>query len=410
MPLDSVLVIDGDGHVMEPPDLYAKRMDAARWGDWVPHFDPSTGAFYVGGQVRSGGIEAIRRAAELSGQPFEKVRANFEKVNASLWRTGGFDPAARIADMDAAGIDVAVLYPSGAMFFGPVDPIPALHDPAFVRACQHAYNEWIAEFCSYAPERLFGIGLVPLQDVALAVEEARQVAELGLRGVLLRPSAYIDDLPLSHEVYEPFFAECEALDLVVAFHPGVHVDTPGACRKYGLVVEDADLIVVNNTVTRTVGGSGLGQAIGNAADMIVTVGRIVMGGVCERFPRLRFVFLESGGGWMPTILERMDEQVEEFPLDGANLSMLPSEYFRRQCYVSFEVDEWNLADAARFLGADRILWASDYPHPEYSEGVVARLAERLAGLDEASRRRIVGENAVDAYRLPIRAELAAKGT
>jgi uncharacterized protein len=401
LPIDGVKVIDGDGHVMEPLDLWSTRMDEVKWGDWVPHFDPASGKSYIGGEVRNGGHDALRRASELSGVAIEKIAANCTQVNTRLRRKGSSDPRARLVDMDAAGIDASVLYPGGAMFFGPADPIEALHNAEFVRDCQRAYNDWLAEFCSEDRARLFGIGLVPLQDIGMAVTEAERAVELGLSGVILRPSAYVDELPLSHTVYDPFWEVCQELGIPVAFHPGVHVDTPGACRKYGLVVDDPDITVVNNTVSTIYGGSGFGQAIGNAADMIVTVGRLIMGGVCERYPSLRCIFLESGGGWMPTILERMDEQVEEFPLEGVNLSMPPSDYFRRQCYVCFDAEEWNLAASAKWLGADRILWSSDYPYPEYSDHVLEALQVALEPLDLVERQQILSHNEVAAYALPI---------
>jgi predicted TIM-barrel fold metal-dependent hydrolase len=91
--------------------------------------------------------------------------------------------------------------------------------------------------------------------------------------------------------------------------------------------------------------------------------------------------------------------VKAFPLESRWLSMLPSEYFKRQCYAGFEPEEWNLAQSADFLGADRIIWASDYPHPEYHEGIVDELQKHLDGLAEPARRRILGANAVDAYHL-----------
>ena len=135
--------------------------------------------------------------------------------------------------------------------------------------------------------------------------------------------------------------------------------------------------------------------------MIVTMGRLLMGGVCERFPDLTLVFLESGGGWVPSILERMDEQVEAFPLERRWLSLLPSEYFRRQCWVSFEPEEWNLAAAAEHLGTDRILWASDYPHPEYHPGIVDELRTRIEKLPVDDPARILGSNAIECYALPL---------
>jgi uncharacterized protein len=224
--------------------------------------------------------------------------------------------------------------------------------------------------------------------------------------VFIRPSAYLfggggEELPLNHRAYDSFWAACQDLDVPVALHPGVHVDTPGACRKFGLVATTGNIMLSNMARDEMHGGSALGQAVGNTVDMIVSMGRLLMGGVCERFPRLRFLFLESGGGWIPTQLERMDEQVKAFPLEKRWLSLLPSEYFQRQCYAGFEAEEWNLAACAEFLGTDRVLWASDYPHPEYHSGIVKELHEGISGLPEADRARILGGNAIEAYRLAL---------
>ena len=395
------LVVDADGHVMEADDLWVERMDHGRWGDWIPRKtveDEIYETTYVGGTIRSGG-RALRD--EMAAKVGKTPREMYELLQ-SIRVPGGYDPDARIADMDRDGIDAAVLYPSIALFFGPVDPIPALRDVDFVTDCQRAYNEWVAEYCAGYPDRLFGIATVPLQDPERAVAEAdRAVTQLGLKGVTVRPSAYIDELPLNHSVYDRFWAACQDLDVPVAFHPGVHVDTPGACRKFGLVAESENIMVSNTAVNELYGGSGLGQAVGNTVDMIVTLARMLMGGVCERFPRLRLLFLEAGGGWIPTQLERMDEQVKAFPLEKRWLSLLPSEYFRRQCYAGFEAEEWNLAACAEWLGVDRVLWASDYPHPEFHPDVVKDVRAGVAHLPDGDQRRILGQNAIDAYRLPL---------
>ena len=398
--MTQTVVVDADGHTMEPDDLWAERMDHDRWGDWIPRKlveDEVYETTYFGGVVRAGGRElqdAMARAVGMTAREFHELLD-------SLRVPGGYDPHARIADMDRDGIDVAVVYPSLALFFGPVDPIPALRDIDFVTDCQRAYNEWVADYCNAYPTRLFGMAAVPLQDVDRAAAEAeRAVDRLGLRGVFIRPSAYVDELPLNHSVYDRFWATCQDLDVPVALHPGVHVDTPGACRKFQLVAESENMMVTNMAMDELHGGSGLGQAVGNAVDMIVSMGRLLMGGVCERFPRLRLLFLEAGGGWIPTQLQRMDEQVKAFPLEQRWLSLLPSEYFRRQCWAGFEPEEWNLAACADRLGADRILWASDYPHPEFHPGVVKELREAIAVLGEDDQRRILGQNAIDAYNLP----------
>jgi predicted TIM-barrel fold metal-dependent hydrolase len=395
-------VIDGDGHVVEPPDLWQSRMDRSRWGDWIPHVDPADGTLYVGGEVRGGGPETLRRVSALSGIPLADVEAGFEQTAASLSRRGGFDPRARLEDMDRDGLDAAVIYPTSGLFFAPLDPIAAVRNPEFALDCQRAYNDWLAEYCDAAPDRLFGIAAAPLQDVDLAVGEVRRaVRDLGLKGVFIRPSPYLGEQPLSDRAYDPFWAACQELGVPVSLHPAVHVDTPGACRKFALVRDDANLSVSNGAVTPELGGSAFGQAIGNAVDMIVTMGRLLMGGVCERFPELTFIFLESGGGWCATQLERMDEQVEAFGLEGRWLSRPPSEYFRRQCYVSFDPGEWNLAASARFIGVERILWASDYPHPEYRSDVVDELMRGIATLSRPDQARVTGTNAIDAYHLPV---------
>ena len=400
------LVIDADGHTMEADDLWVERMDHKRWGDWIPRKVTEDGVYesiFVGGVVRSGGRELRDALAKAVGKTPKELYDLLESIRVP----GGYDPNARLADMDRDGIDAAVLYPSLAMFFGPVDEIPALHDAQFVAACQRAYNEWVAEYCSADSKRLFGVAAVPLQAPELAVAEAEYaVNELGLKAVFIRPSAYLfandgTELPLNHSAYDPFWAACQDLDVPVAVHPGVHVDTPGACRKFGLVAVTENIMLSNSARDELHGGSALGQGVGNTVDMIVSIGRLLMGGVCERFPRLRFLFLESGGGWIPTQLQRMDEQVKAFPLEKRWLSMLPSEYFSRQCYAGFEPEEWNIAACADFLGADRILWASDYPHPEFHPEVVKELRERIGVLGDQDQRKILGGNAIEAYRLPL---------
>jgi predicted TIM-barrel fold metal-dependent hydrolase len=129
-----------------------------------------------------------------------------------------------------------------------------------------------------------------------------------------------------------------------------------------------------------------------------------MGGVCERFPRVKLLFLESGGGWLPNVLERMDDQVKAFPSEARWLSLLPSEYFKRQCWISFEPNEDTLPLLAETIGVDRIIWASDYPHADAPyPGAPRRLLENLSGLSIEAQSLIAGQNAVVAYKLPVKA-------
>ena len=141
-------------------------------------------------------------------------------------------------------------------------------------------------------------------------------------------------------------------------------------------------------------------AIGAPVDAIVTLGRLIMGGVCERFPELRLLILESGGGWAASILERMDEELHANPQESRWLKLTPSEYFRRQCWISFEPNDPTLPRLADLIGTDRILWASDFAHSDaVYPGTVKALDACIAPLDAAVQDQIRGGNAIDAYRL-----------
>jgi predicted TIM-barrel fold metal-dependent hydrolase len=144
------------------------------------------------------------------------------------------------------------------------------------------------------------------------------------------------------------------------------------------------------------------QAIANPVDMMTSMTFLLAGGVCERFPGLKLVFLEANGGWLVPWLERIDHHAKVFAWDVPGLELLPSEYFKRQCWISFDPDESTLAFTANspLCGAERIIWASDYPHPDAKfPGVTDELAEAIAPLSEQQQQRIAGQNAVELYGL-----------
>ena len=394
------MLVDADGHVMEPADVWVDRMDRDRWGDLIPHYLPEDtdgkDSWYVGG---------VRRAA---GSAIFGCSAGFdpEELLARPWKyteghTAAWDPAARVQTLDDEGIDATVLYPSLALTFGPLDPIPAVRDPEFVADLHRAYNDWIAEFCSYAPHRLYAAAAVPLQSIDLAVDEARRaVDELGLHAVFIRSASYFEDVPFSHPRYDPFWAACQELGVPIGLHPATHTDLPNAARRFSLVRQSADMAVANKVADEVTGGTALSIAVGAPVDAILTLGRLLMGGVCERFPDLKFLVLESGGGWAASLLERMDEEVEANPQESRWLTMKPSEYFRRQCFISFEPDDPTLPRLADLIGVDRILWASDFPHSDaIYPGTVKALEDTIAPLTDDVKDRIRGANAVDAYGL-----------
>ena len=360
MPRDE-RVIDADGHVVErieiPQDLREEYLT----------------------RVVGEGIE--RKLRDGSDDPFP-MEASHADV---MFRPGASEPGPRLQDMDAEGIDVSVLYPT-------TPGLGFVPDAARHGAMCAAYNSWLADFCSENPSRLVGVGLVPLQDPNAAAKVMTHCLEdLGFKAVMIRPAPYIGTKKLNHPDYDPFWDAAQALGCPIGVHPfsfpdmansvsllRLHEDSGGDPRK----------------------GLALQQGLGNAIDVMVAMGWFVAGGICERFPELTVAFLEGSGGWCAPMLERLDHQLKVF--GSRHQSTPPSEIFRRQCYISFDPDEEALSftAASRHVGADRIIWASDYPHPDAKiPGVVEELREATEQLTAEERVMVQGANAARLYSL-----------
>jgi predicted TIM-barrel fold metal-dependent hydrolase len=397
------LVVDADGHVLEPPDGMVRHAPAA-YRDRVWHIetraDGSEWLHYNGGLRPAGGM-ALAGTAGMAAADRERARKGGMKY--SEVRPGAFSPGPRLPDMTEEGIAQAVLYPT--MLLG----LPGVADAAFAEVQANAYNEWLHEYCSHAPRRLFGAAVVPTQDMERAIRTIRRARELGLVGVFMRPNPALEGRKLNDPIYDPLWRVCQELEMPIGLHPFLSPDMPGACRALGYAeirapgVEYAPRDASPADPIRNLANVFFSQALSNPFDVMECVALFCAGGILERFPKLTVLFLEANGGWIVPWLERLDHHYEIFRWDVPWLRMKPSEYFRRQCYISFDPDESTLAFTAKhpLVGAERIIWASDYPHPDAKfPGVVRELAEVTEPLGEAQRRRIFGENARDAYHLP----------
>jgi predicted TIM-barrel fold metal-dependent hydrolase len=326
--------------------------------------------------LSTGGLDPASIPTERGSETWDP------SVRTRLSIPGGHDGKARLGDMDTEGIDVAVLYPTLLLRFDP--------DVSTLRALHHAYNSWLHDYCSPDRSRLVGVGLVPLSDVSAAIAEMeRCVQDLEFKAVMVRPCPYIGEKKLNDPVYDPFWDAAQALGCPIGVHPFSFNDMPNVVSMMKL---DEDSLLLPGE------GLTLRQGLGNAIDLMVALGWFVAGGICERFPRLKVAFLEGSGGWICTMLERLDHHMKIF---GSRYQKeLPSDVFRRQCWISFDPDEVAMAFTAEHLGADRIIWASDYPHPDAKiPGVVEELREATESLPDETRRLIVGENAAALYAL-----------
>jgi uncharacterized protein len=354
----SLRTIDADGHVLEQLEL-----------------DPDVTAAFAD-RLSGGQATSAEDPAPEEGSQAELMYS----------RVGGSQPGTRLKDMDADGIDIAVLYPTSP-------GLGYVPDAEVFVKMSRSYNDWLHEYCSADTNRLVGVGLVPLQDPGLAVKEMEHcVNELDFKAVMIRPAPYIENKKLNDPVYDPFWDAAAQLGCPIGLHPFSFADMP-----YNVVTR---LGLHDDAFGHPDKGLTLRQGLGNALDVMVAMGWFVAGGICEHFPKLTVVFLEGTGGWSAPMLERFDHHIEVFK--SRYQKTKPSEIFKRQCYISFDPDEEALAYTAnsKYVGADRIVWASDYPHPDAKiPGIVQELHEATETLTDDQRRLIFGENAARLYQI-----------
>ncbi len=353
--MTALRVIDADGHVNEPEDLWAERLPEQY------HRMAPRRVLDSQGRIR------LFIAEEL--QPF-LPSLTMEQAQ----RPGGVDPNARLVDMNAEGLDVAVCFTSIGLYFGGVA------DADLNAALCRAYNDWLYDYTQAAPDRLAGVAMVPQLDVGLAMEEAeRAVRDLGFKAVMWRPNP-IAGRDLDHPALAPFLSLMEELGAALAIHEGTTQNLP-----------QAGLDRFDNYLYR--------HMVSHPHEQQMACMTLICGGALERHPRLKVVFLESGAGWIAHWLERMDDHIKHWGYTSGPLALKPSEYYQRQCFISADPDEAIIPGLVQALGDDTLVFATDYPHSDsIFPGVVAALRDRT-DLSEESKAKILGENAARLYGL-----------
>jgi uncharacterized protein len=281
------------------------------------------------------------------------------------------DPTTRLEDMDRDGVYAQVVYgpPTGI----PVDNVALRH------ACMAVYNDWAAAFNAVDPNRLVVLAMLPGTDPATATGELRRVAGLGHKGVLLH--AWEAAEPVFEDGWAPFWAAADELGLPVHFHLGGGLHSlqarPGSWRMPAMV-----------------------SVIPMQLDELL-VG-VIFSGILERHPNVSLVLGESGLGWIPYVLERMDHEHHKYAasITDVRLPELPSTYFARQVFATYEEDELGLELIAR-IGADNVMWASDYPHGDSTWPNSHQAIEEswLGKLDPPARAKILHDTAARVYQL-----------
>lgn len=335
-------VMDSDMHIMEPPDLW-QRYISPEFRDRAPvgqtRFPRDLGVSLEGRQLQdyinfegAHATEQTRAGARREHEAQNPKYADSER--------DGWDPASQLRAMDREGIDVAVLYPSRELFVLAVDGL----DPPLAAAIARAYNDWLREFCSADPARLFGAAHIAPHDVGLAVEEVRRCAGLGFRAVFLRPNI-VNGRNWFDPYFDPLWAECQRQNVAVGFHEG------GRTPYLNQVGNQFMSSMLQHTCCHSMG-------------MMLAVVGFCGSGLLERFPELRVAFLEGNCSWAPWLMWRLDEHQEWRGHEHPDLKLPPSEYFKRQCFVSIEGDEAPARHMDEAGYGHNIVFSTDYPHPD----------------------------------------------
>ncbi len=343
---DEFRVIDVDTHVTEPADTWTSRVPA-KFADRAPRIERIQGVdtWVVDGQPTLG--PGLVTMAGYDGRPPTEFPATYEECDPA-----GYDPAARIERMDADGIWAEVLYPNVGGFGS--QSFLQMKDEALMLACVRAYNDFLSDWASAAPNRLLPVTALPFWDVEASVREIERCIAKGHKSVLF-PSQPQDFgfAPLAHRDWDPVWSVAQEAGLPISFHIGSQ-EWLGASDGHPFV--DKAEMGIHAHFARLSALAFIGNGLG--------ISEIICGGVCHRFPELDFVSVESGVSWIPGLLEALDWQWENVGVRREHLEyeLIPSEYFRRQVYACFWFEREMLTPAVERY-PDNVLYETDFPHP-----------------------------------------------
>lgn len=367
------ILVSTDGHAGLLPEKYRDYLDAK----YREVFD------------RTVGLEIAERKAREKDFLIADFNAQWRSGKDRLLE-GAWDSDIRNEVIDGDGVAAEVLFPDGITehnappFGAGLSLKPWGVDPELQWAGARAHNRFMADFCRMDPVRRIGLAIVPmLFDVDDAVREVVWAHENGLKGILI-PALMGDRPPYNHPRYDPVWRACEERSMVIHNHSGPAPDfdfsLPGAMGVF------------------------LCEFAWWAARPLW---HMLFAGVFERFPKLTYCLTEVSEFWVPSVLEMMDVRASVKHTSGklgdfrSNLTMKPSEYFRRNCYLSASAlfDEGSAA-VRHAIGLDNVMWGTDYPHPEGSWPATKEKMKRyMSGIPDGELRKMLADNAIRCYGL-----------
>jgi predicted TIM-barrel fold metal-dependent hydrolase len=373
--------VDADGHILEPPDLWERYLEP-KYRDRalrIVRDDKGLEELEIGGQRSTLSRRGLPSTLGTMGAPdVRSIQLDPDRTYAGEAAFGSMDPRERLKVLDAEHIDAVVLYTTIGLLWE-----SELDDPELSQAYTTAYNRWICEFCSTSP-RLVPTAHLSLSDPLAAAVELERAVQDGARGCYVAPFTH-DGRPLGHPDNHRVFATAQDLDVPFAIHPTFEPQWTKGTR-----MGSWDNVKQLRLLASVTASDGVRHQFTTLFDY----------GVFDLFPRLKVVVLESGGGWIGYWLDRIDAVYgHTFIGQRVPLRDKPSDYFRHRVWISCDPDERTIPSLAQRFGADRFMWASDFPHADHTPEYIDDLNELAAALAPVDRRLFLGDTARSLFRI-----------
>ena len=366
---DSV-IRSADSHVLEPGDLWVERV-AEKYRDRAPKIvnevDTKAGR-QEGEWLVCDGIGPQRVASFAAADvedPKWRTEANARGYEQLL--SGGWDPAQRMKDQDIDGVSFEAIYPSMTM------PMFGIPDSDFQYSVLAAYNDWISEYVGHDPKRMLGIGLICVDDLDRAVEEIARCAKLGLRGIMIPVDP--GEPNYADPRYDPIWAAACDHDMPISLHI--------LMGRHGTGLQRTPFLMAYVTQIH---------------EVQVSLAAILVSGVFHRYPKLKIVSVENDIGWIPHFLYKLTHGYDNFRyMIGYEAPKSPMDYMRSNVWFTFQDDPVGCQHLEE-IGADQVMWASDYPHGDstwpYSRETIER---NFAGLSADLISKAITRNVANLY-------------
>lgn len=414
-------VFDADTHIVEPREVWEHYLEpeyrvlgkSALWRE-----EGKLGAYLkINGEMfrDSDTVNIPRHAIWRPGMSWDDIGA-LDPDTRHTMNAGASDPQARLRDMDAMGVDQAFLYPT---WFA--EGFPLVKDPDVAYALARAYNNWIADFCQAAPDRLFAAAMVPLQNMAFALEELERVRAIPcFRGAFIRPM-FVEGRYLTHPYYEPLWEALTTLNLTAAVHATPGLNNP-EWTSHGPFIEKMKGRLSQRSLLGDAGGGPTAGGGGSAftiadvplghslspilaywLDNYLFVASTLLGyGVMHRYPTMKVVVSHGKATWMEEVLEKFEASTRVIALQHYYPVRTDAEEMWEEGHVmlGFDADERGVRKLPeRYSG--KVVWGSHYPHDDTTSAWEAIEMLTQSEVAESHIARMMGGNAAEQFGVPL---------